>query len=219
MNAYRCGLSLIVLFVLLLATACGANAPTLTPVPPTATENPLPLTYTSVNGALSVNYPRGWVVDEQGAYIGIANNDPAMRAMAAQRSLEAGQVGLLMTAFSADTAAAIAAQNGLSVDAPTAADLVGIVASRLTTVTPSAVTEINVNGKNAAYVTLLLPSGDSIAIVVEVGNGSLVLLQAATAPNELAQFQETFLAIAGTVNFTPPSSAVAEETGAAPIPP
>ncbi|MFN8372810.1 MAG: hypothetical protein U0694_08030 [Anaerolineae bacterium] len=206
---YRSSFILLVA-VLLFTAACGA--PAAAPLPPTATADPLPLTYTSVNGALTVHYPRGWVIEEQGALVGLANNDAAMRSVVGQQSMASGQVGILLTAFSPTTAAAIVEQNGLEVETPTPADLIGIIAANVTTGTPGAVISTTINGVSVAHVTLILDSGDSIAIVVDAGGGSFALLQAATAPGELPQFQDTLLAIAGTVTFTPPNSAIPTRT-------
>ena len=201
---------MLIAVVLLFTAACGT--PASTPLPPTATEDPLPLTYTSVNGALTIRYPRGWVVEEQGALVGLANNDAAMRAVIGQRSMAAEQVGILLTAFSPTTAAAIVEQNGLAVETPSPADLIGIIASNVSAGTPGEVITTTINGVNAAHVTLIVDSGDSMAIVVDAGGGSFALLQAATAPGELPQFQDTLLAIAGTVTFTPPNSTIPTRT-------
>jgi hypothetical protein len=193
---------------LMLMAACGTITPTLTPSATTVNDSDsdsvVPLRYTSVNGSQTVNYPRGWVVEEQASLIALANNDATMRLVVAQGALESGQAGLIIVPFSAETVALMSAGGD---DPTTVAGFVTNLASNIATGTPSEATEITLNDKNAAYITLLLDTGDSIAIVVEVEGGAYVLLQGATASGELEQFQDTFLAIAGTLTFTPASSA------------
>jgi hypothetical protein len=197
MNGYRIGLRLLALLITFIVAACGTVvAPTVAP-----TENPLPLSYTSVNGALTVNYPRGWVAEEQAGLVALASDDAAMREVVAQSALGAGQVGLIITPFSADTLALIGPANG--VPNTTVLEFARVVGSLVLTGTPSEPTEITINGRDAAYMTLTLGGNDSIAVVVEAGGGAMAVVQAATASGELEQFQDTILAIAGTVTFTP----------------
>jgi hypothetical protein len=197
--------------MLMLMAACGTTVPTLTPVAPTVSvsdndsggDSATPLSYTSENGTQTVNYPRGWVVEEQAGLIALANNDTTMRSVEAQSPLASGQAGLIIVPFSAETVALMSEEGST----PTVVDFVTSLAGRVATGTPSEATAITLNDKPAAYITLILATGDSIAIVVEVEGGAYVLLQGATAPGELEQFQDTFLEIAGTLTFMPASSA------------
>lgn len=206
MNLYRIGLTLLAVLFAVLAAACGTLvAPTAAP-----TENPLPLTYTSVNGSLSVNYPRGWVAEEQAGLVALANDDAAMREVISQSTLGAGQAGLIITPFSADTLAIIASSNNVSTLTPL--DFARVIGELVLTGTPSEPAEITINGRNAATMTLTLGGSDSLAVVIEAGEGAMAVVQAVTASGELAQFQDTILAIAGSVTFAPETRATATAT-------
>jgi hypothetical protein len=189
--------SLLSVLVVMLVTGCGAAQPT-----PSAV---LTGSYTSVNSALMLNYPSGWTVEEQAGLVGVASSLSAMNATIEQRALNAGQAGGIITPLSAETLNLMAQQNGWE-QVPTTAELIAFVASTITVGTLSEVIETTINGKSAAYVTLILDDGDSLAIVVDAGGGAYALLQAAAATGELAQFQNTFLAIAGTITFAPNAS-------------
>ncbi|NWF70710.1 MAG: hypothetical protein HXY40_16620 [Chloroflexi bacterium] len=197
--------------VLWVVIVCGllvgcAAAPAATQTPPPIT---LPLAYTSVNGALTLNYPNGWVVTESGALIGIASDDAAMRAVSNGRPLSSGQAGAIISPFSAATVSAMAEGSGL--DNPVLSTFFGLITQNLPPET-SDISEIVVAGRNMAYVTLLLADGDSIGIMVDDSDGDYILLQGATAVGELTQYQEVFLEIAATLRFSPSAAPLAPET-------
>jgi hypothetical protein len=149
------------------------------------------------------------VVDEEEGFIALANNDVAMQSVISRGSLEAGQAGLIIIPFSAETVALMGRDGSAS---STAAEFVSNLAAGVSTGTPSEVTETTLNDKNFAYVTLFFTTGDdSIAVAVDIGDGYM-LLQVITASGELGDFQDTFLAIASTFTFTPASSATSEVT-------
>lgn len=183
-----------------LFAACGSAQPA-----PTATPQlSLPGSYTSVTGALTLNYPSGWVVEEQAGLVGIANSPRAMNATIEQRAMEAGQIGAIITPLSAETLALMVEQNDWG-SVPSPSGFMAFIASTITTGTLGDITEATLNGRNAAYVTLILEDGDTLAIVVDASGGAYALLQAAMGTGDLAQFQDTLLAIAGTITFTPAS--------------
>ena len=175
----------------LLLTLIVLNAPL-----PALAQEPLTERYTSTSG-VSFSYPTGWVFMETDGVIALMNHLPAFYA----DELPPGTVGVIVMGPAALSRMA----SGTAT--PTLTDVGYAVAASVSygkyKFEPLGAEEIRVAGRSAMRLEARPALADGLLLILDYGEGNLVALGAMTSPGEMAQFEETMMAMAASIEYAP----------------
>ena len=162
---------------------------------PTLAQEPLTERYVSISG-VSFSYPAGWVFMETGGVIALMNHLPAFYA----GELPPGTVGVMVVGP--------AALSQMASGAATLTDVGYAVAASVSygeyRFEPLGAEEIRVAGRPAIRVEARAAlAADGLLLIIDYGEGNLVALGAMTSSGEMAQFEETMMAMAASIEYAP----------------
>jgi hypothetical protein len=175
--------------VVALLPACASDSPTptISVIAPTAPALPRIVQV----GSFTLNYPEGWFAQTEPATALLRNEESGL----SEGAVSPGQAGMVAIGYTLETAAEM-----VEGELNPAALVLAFAASMGVEASIGEVAETPLNTMPTARAQVAVSSGDGLIIVVNAGGG-YVVFTGMTASDEMYLFEQTFLAIAASVNY------------------
>jgi len=192
------------------------------PLTALAQEEPQWTEFVSTDGALTLSYPEGWFLIENGADVGlpgvqISNSEAAL--LNSER-LTQGQIGIIVLLLPQDILPLLGIELPAEGEAMTPEDLASkiasifIITSETSSEAPGEVTPVPTpelgepttvdlgDDVTAGYMTLKGDDGEGVVIVYEQDGVIVLIVSASAAGGYTEEFAATTLAVAGSITYT-----------------
>ena len=192
------------------------------PLTALAQEEPQWTEFVSTDGALTLSYPEGWFLIENGADVGlpgvqISNSEAAL---ANSESLKQGELGIIVLLLPQDILPLLGIELPVEGESMTPEDLVSkissifIITSETTSEAPGEVTPVPTpelgepttidlgEDITAGYMTLKGDDGEGVVIAYEQDGVIVLIVSASAAGGYTEEFDATTLAVAGSIAYT-----------------